>query len=136
MPRRLAPEALGLGPLEAELMRVLWRRGPSLAADVEKVVNRRRESPLAYTTVLNVLLNLEKKDAVGHTTEGRAYRFAPKLSEAELQEREAKKRSRELLNLFAGDAVAAFVSEVRSDPALEVQFRQLLEEGDAEGGRT
>lgn len=116
-------------------MRVLWRRGPSLAADVEKVVNHRREDHLAYTTVLNVLLNLEKKGAVDHTVEGRAYRFAPKLNEAELQERQAKRRSRELLELFAGDAVAAFVNEVRSDPALEAQFRELLEEGDGEGGR-
>lgn len=117
-------------------MRVLWRRGPSLAADVEKVVNRRREEPLAYTTVLNVLLNLEKKDVIDHSVEGRAYRFAPTLSEAELQQREAKRRSRDLLDLFAGDAVAAFVSEVRSDPALDEQFRELLEEGDGEGGWT
>ncbi len=73
---------------------MLWRRGPSLAADVAKVVNRRREAPLAYTTVLNVLLNLKKKDAVDHTAEGRAYRFAPKLSEAELRAREAKKRTK------------------------------------------
>lgn len=134
MARHPAPEAFGLGPLEAELIRVLWRRGPSLAADVEKVVNRRREEPLAYTTVLNVLLNLEKKDVVDHTVEGRAYRFAPRLSEAELQEREAKRRSRDLLDLFAGDAVTAFVSEVRSDPELDELFRELLEEGDGEGG--
>lgn len=114
-------------------MRVLWRRGPSRATEVAKVVNRRREAPLAYTTVLNVLLNLQKKDAVDHTAEGRAYRFAPKLNEAELRAREAKRRSREFLDLLSGDAVAAFVSEVRSDPALEAQFRELLEEGDAEG---
>lgn len=136
MRHRRTPEALGLGPLEAELMRVLWRRGPSLAADVAKVVNRRREAPLAYTTVLNVLLNLEKKDTLDHTVEGRAYRFAPKLSEAELRAREAKRRSRELLDLLSGDAVTAFVSEVRSDPTLEAQFRELLEEGNTEGGRS
>lgn len=115
---------------------MLWRRGSMLAADVERVINRRRESPLAYTTVLNVLLNLEKKDVVGHIAEGRAYRFSAKLSKAELQQREAKKRSRDLLDLFAGDAVAAFVSEVRSDPVLDSQFRELLEEGDGEGRRT
>ncbi len=117
-------------------MRVLWRRGPLLAAEVEQVVNRRRQSPLAYTTVLNVLLNLEKKEVTDHTTEGRAYRFAPKLSEVELEEREAKRRLREVLRLFAGNAVAAFLSEVRSDPALEAQFRELFEEGDGRGGRT
>jgi BlaI family transcriptional regulator, penicillinase repressor len=116
-------------------MRVLWKRGPLLAADVAKVINRHREQPLAYTTVLNVLLNLEKKGVVDHTAEGRAYRFAPTLTEAQLHECEAKRRSRDLLDLFAGDGVAAFVSEVRSDPVLDAQFRELLEEGDDEGGR-
>ena len=117
-------------------MRVLWRRGPSLAGDVAKVLNRRRSEPLAYSTVANVLSNLEAKDVVGHTVEGRAFRFAPMLSEAELRAREARTRTRGLLELFAGEAVSAFVSEVRSDPALSEEFQRLLEEGDDEGGRS
>jgi tetratricopeptide (TPR) repeat protein len=121
MARRLTCEALGLGPLEAELMRVLWRRGPSLAAELEKVVNRRREQALAYSTVLNILLDLEKKDVVEHTVEGRAYRFVPKLSEAELQERELKRRSRQVQELSADDAMVAFVGEASSDPALNAK---------------
>lgn len=134
MRRRRKPEALGLGPLETEIMRVLWKRGPSLASEVEQVINRRRTAALAYTTVANVLLNLEKKDVVDHTVEGRAFRFAPRFSEDGLHEHEAKKRSRDLLDLFAGDGVAAFVSEVRADPALKAQFRAILEEESVEGG--
>jgi BlaI family penicillinase repressor len=126
---------LGLGPLEAELMRVLWKRGPSLAADVERVVNRRKSQPLAYTTVLNVLLNLEKKGVVGHSVEGRAYRFVSLFTEAELRQRQAQSRARDLLDLFTDEAVSAFLSEVRSDPLLDAQFRRLLEEGDGEGIR-
>lgn len=118
MARRITPEDLGLDPLEAEVMHGLWRNGPSLAADVERVLNRRREVPVAYATVLNILLTLEKKDVVEQTDERRAYRFAPKLSEAELQEREIKRRSRQLQELFVDDAASAFVSETRSDAAL------------------
>jgi BlaI family penicillinase repressor len=136
MVRRSSPEVLGLGPLEAELMRVLWKRGPSLAADVERVVNRRKSQPLAYTTVLNVLLNLEKKGVVDHTVEGRAYRFAPLLTEAELRQRQAQSRARDLLDLFADEAVSAILSEVKSDPSLDAQFRRLLGEGDGEGIRS
>ncbi len=79
MARKDSTQVLGLGPLEAKLMQVLWRQGPSLAAEVERAVNRRRAEPLAYTTVLNVLLNLEKKGLVDHEVEGRAvfgYRVA------------------------------------------------------------
>lgn len=113
-------------------MRVLWRRGPSLAADVAAALNRRRSSPLAYSTVVNVLSNLEVKGAVDHTPAGRAYRFAPVFSEAELKEREARSKTRGLFDLFADDAVSAIVSEVRMDAALEAQFRALLEETDDE----
>jgi predicted transcriptional regulator len=116
-------------------MRVLWRRGPSLAAEVAKALNRRRSEPLAYSTVANVLSNLEVKGAVDHTVEGRAFRFAPALSEDELREREVRHRTRGLLELFAGEAVSAFVSEVRSDPGLSEEFHKLLEEGDGEGSR-
>ena len=111
-------------------MQVLWKQGPSLAAEVERVVNRRRKEPLAYTTVLNVLLNLEKKDLVSHEVEGRAYRFAPKLTEAEFSDRRARARSRELLKFFGDAAVSAFVTEVRADTDLAMQLRKLVEEGD------
>ncbi|MDA8357780.1 MAG: BlaI/MecI/CopY family transcriptional regulator [Actinomycetota bacterium] len=135
MARPHSTQVLGLGPLEAKLMQILWRHGPSLAAEVERVVNRRRKEPLAYTTVLNVLLNLEKKDLVDHQVEGRAYRFAPKVTEAQFAERRARKRSRELLEFFGDAAVSAFVSEVRS-AELTAQLRKLVEEGDEDAKGT
>ncbi len=135
MARPHSTQVLGLGPLEAKLMHILWRQGPSLAAEVERVVNRRRKEPLAYTTVLNVLLNLEKKDLVDHQVEGRAYRFAPKVTEAQFAERRARDRSRELLEFFGDAAVSAFVSEVRS-AELTAQLRKLVEEGDEDAEET
>lgn len=111
-------------------MRVLWTRGPSLAGEVAALVNKRRSEPLAYTTVLAVLTNLEAKGVVNHTVEGRAYRFAAHLSEAELRAEQARIRAKDLLGAFAGEAVSAIVAEVRSDPHLVEQFRALLENVD------
>jgi predicted transcriptional regulator len=136
MARKDSTQVLGLGPLEAKLMQVLWRQGPSLASEVERVVNRRRAEPLAYTTVLNVLLNLEKKGLVDHEVEGRAYRFAPKMTEAGFADRRARARSRELLKFFGDAAVSAFVAEVRGDPGLTAQLRKLVEEGDSDDEET
>lgn len=110
-------------------MQVLWRQGASLAAEVERVVNRRRAEPLAYTTILNVLLNLEKKGLVDHDVEGRAYRFVPKMTESEFNEARARARSRELLKYFGVAAISAFVAEVRSDAEFTAQLRELIEEG-------
>lgn len=128
-----SPKALGLGPLEAEIMATLWRRGPALAADVAKVLNRRRDPPLAYTTVVNVLTNLEVKGVVSHVAVGRAYRFGPTVTEAELRERRARGQARALFEVFSDEAVSAIVGEVCADPVLAERFRQLLDVDNAPG---
>lgn len=60
-----------LAEREAELMEVLWERGPSTVAEVQESL----EDALAYTTVLTVLRKLEAKGYVRHEEEGRAHRF-------------------------------------------------------------
>lgn len=62
---------ISLADREAELMDVLWDRGPSTVTEVQQQVS----DELAYTTVLTVLRKLEAKGYVGHTGEGRAHRY-------------------------------------------------------------
>ena len=130
MGRSCSQEVLGLGPLEPEVMGVLWRRGPSLAAEVRQALNRRREEQLAHTTVVNVLANLERKHVVNHVVEGKAYRFTETLDQDGLRSRQAKRQARELFRQFDDAAVSAIVGEVRSDLGLVERFRQLLDADD------
>ncbi len=58
---------------ELDMMTVLWTRGPSTVAEVREAI----ADELAYTTVLTVLRTLEEKGYVGHTEEGKAYRYLP-----------------------------------------------------------
>lgn len=58
---------------EADIMAVLWQQGPSTVAEVREAL----ADNLAYNTVLTMLRILEKKDYVGHTEEGRAFRYHP-----------------------------------------------------------
>lgn len=60
-----------LAEREAELMEILWERGPSSVAEVQESL----QDPLAYTTVLTVLRKLEAKGYVRHEEQGRAHRF-------------------------------------------------------------
>jgi predicted transcriptional regulator len=39
-----------------------------------------RELDLAYTTVLTILRNLEAKELVSHTAEGKAHRYVPRVA--------------------------------------------------------
>lgn len=56
---------------ELDLMGVLWERGGCTVAEVREALS----DELAYTTVLTLLRVLEEKGHVGHTEEGRAYRY-------------------------------------------------------------
>jgi BlaI family transcriptional regulator, penicillinase repressor len=65
-----------LGDRELDVMGVLWDLGSGTVAEVRK----RLPADLAYTTVLTILRNLEAKELVDHTSEGKAHRYRPKLA--------------------------------------------------------
>jgi predicted transcriptional regulator len=65
-----------LGDRELDIMGVLWDLGSGTVAEV------RTKLPvdLAYTTVLTILRNLEAKELVSHTAEGKAHRYVPRVA--------------------------------------------------------
>lgn len=65
-----------LGDRELDVMGVLWDLGSGTVAEVRD----RLPADLAYTTVLTILRNLEAKDLVSHTTEGKAHRYVPRVA--------------------------------------------------------
>src|SRR3954470_4933973 len=69
-----------LGPLEGELLRVLWTRGD---ATVRELIDDSAVDG-AYTTVMTTLDRLYKKGLLERSPQGRAFRYRPKQSEAEL----------------------------------------------------
>jgi BlaI family penicillinase repressor len=64
--------------LELEILKVLWERGPSTVAEVQKAFGRRR--PMAYTTVLTMLRVMTDKRLVKRNTSARAYVYRPTQS--------------------------------------------------------
>jgi len=74
---------MALGDLEREVMTQLWDAGePLTVRRVHELLGRERD--LAYTTVMTVLDRLAKKGVVTRETAGRAYRYAPVQSRAEM----------------------------------------------------
>ena len=67
---------------EADVMQVLWDRGPSIVAEVRAGL----KDDLAYTTVLTVLRTLEAKGYVGHEEEGRGHRYFAAVKQQAAQE--------------------------------------------------
>jgi predicted transcriptional regulator len=99
-----------LAEREAELMHVLWERGPSMVAEVQAHL----KDELAYTTVLTMLQKLEKKGYVSHEEEGRAHRFQATIDQGKAQ----RSAVRDLAaRLFKGSA-AMLLAQVVSDENL------------------
>jgi predicted transcriptional regulator len=70
------------GELEAEIMRALWRRdGPATVREVHGDLARRPRP--AYTTIMTVMERLWRKGILKRTPRGRAFEYAPVMSEAE-----------------------------------------------------
>jgi len=81
-----------MGELEAAVMDVLWDRGGWLnPGEVHEILAARR--PLAYTTVMTILVRLCQKGRVQRQRDGRAFVYRPHLS----REQHAATRMGELL---------------------------------------
>jgi predicted transcriptional regulator len=115
-----------LGPLEAEVMQIIWMRGPSLVSEVEEILNGRRLEPLAYKTVLTICTRLSDKGILTHEKEGRAFRYRPTMTEAEFVADQASKAADTMLNRFGDVALATFVNQVATDPDQLAALRSLL----------
>jgi predicted transcriptional regulator len=83
-----------LGPLEADVMDVLWKRSEGNVRDVIQALER----PLAYTTIMTTLDRLYKKGLLSRRKCERAFIYAPCLSRQEWEHKRA------------GDFLAAFLA--------------------------
>lgn len=68
-----------LGPLEQELLRILWQRKDATVREIVDEV----KLDAAYTTIMTTLDRLYKKGVLTRTEEGRAFRYRPRHSEEE-----------------------------------------------------
>jgi predicted transcriptional regulator len=114
-----------LGRLEDEVLRALWTRGD---ATVRELVDGSVVDG-AYTTIMTTLDRLYKKGLLERSPEGRAFRYRPKQTEAELQQGIIAASLRELLGRAPSkDVPLSFLVEAISehDAALLDELQQAV----------
>jgi predicted transcriptional regulator len=109
---------IALAEREAQLMEVLWDRGPSTVNEVQAQLR----DELAYTTVLSHLRTLESKGYVGHTEEGRAHRYHALIERADAQRGALGAL---LSKLFKGSADALLLHLVSDDRLTAKQVERI-----------
>ena len=115
-----------LGPLEQRLLDGLWAKG---TATVRELLENGCPE-LAYTTVMTTLDRLFKKGLLTRSEEGRAFRYAPRLTREEFQREAAGQALRQLLDASPASSLPlSFLVEIlgERDAQLLNDLRKLVE---------
>ena len=86
-----------LGPLEQQVLAVLWRRG---SATVKEVIDY-GDIQRAYSTVMTTLDRLHRERLVDRVEERRAFRYTPRLAQDDWAREAAHDSIRQLLSVDA-----------------------------------
>lgn len=107
-----------LGDRELEVMTWLWANGSGTVTEVKDGLT----DPLAYTTVLTILRNLEAKGFLRRQDEGRAHRYFPRV-----QQKAARRRAlRQLIDtLFLGSPEALLAHLVDEHDLSPAELRRI-----------
>jgi len=115
-----------LGERELDVMAVLWEIGSGTVTEVREHL----EAPLAYTTVLTMLRNLEAKRFVRREEEGRAHRYFPRVQQ---QTAQRTALSRLVSQLFQGSPHALLAQLVDQHGVSPAELQALASKLNAEG---
>ena len=116
-----------LGDLEAEIMELVWARpadAGTTVRDVFEILYERRR--IAYTTVMNTMTRLAKKNLLRAEKSDQAYVYYPNFTEDEFVSRFVERILADLLVSFSGATLKSL--EALSDPEALARAQQLLDE--------
>jgi predicted transcriptional regulator len=68
-----------LGPLETEIMQIIWQDERSTVKKVHRKLSQQRD--IAYTTVMTTMSRLAEKGVLNRHREGLAYVYTPAITE-------------------------------------------------------
>ncbi|MEL6554120.1 MAG: BlaI/MecI/CopY family transcriptional regulator [Cyanobacteria bacterium J06621_11] len=112
------PKTLSLGPLEAEIVSILWAIGPTSATAVHQQILTDIDRELTYSSVSTVLKRLVKKGWVSCDRQGRIHIWQVRISQREAEIFQAQEQLRQFLAVGSPEIVAAFANEL-DDASLE-----------------
>ena len=123
---------VALGDRELEVMTWLWASGSGTVSEVKDGLG----DPLAYTTVLTILRNLEAKGFLRREDEGRAHRYFPRVQQRAAQKR-ALRRLIDTLFLGSPEALLAHLVDEHDVSPTELQriAKRLTDQSKKTGGR-
>ncbi|NWF78841.1 MAG: BlaI/MecI/CopY family transcriptional regulator [Chloroflexi bacterium] len=111
-----------LGPLETEIMQILWQEDRSTVKKVHRRLSQQRE--IAYTTVMTTMSRLAEKGVLNRQREGLAYVYSPAISEEDFVQLVVRQVLDGLLDDYSDTAIDYMVDYLARNNPAELQRLQ------------
>ena len=119
---------------ELEILRVLWREGPSTVRDVHRILSETKPGT-GYTTVLKLMQIMADKQMVSRDEKSKAHVYSARIREEQTQ----RQLVGDLLDRVFGGSAARLVMQAlatkKADPKELAQIRNMLDEYERQGGQ-
>ncbi|MFK8184646.1 MAG: BlaI/MecI/CopY family transcriptional regulator [Phormidesmis sp.] len=130
------PQNLSLGPLEAEIVEILWQLGPTSATAVHQHILEDIDRELTYSSVSTVLKRLIKKGWVSCDRQNRVHIWRSLISQDQAKILQAHDQLHRFLAVGSPEVVAAFADTLDDESLAQMDAiaqkiqaaRQLREE--------
>lgn len=95
-----------LGPLQLQILKVLWKEGEATVAQVHQALQKVRS--FAYTTIATMLRKMEKRGLVQHRLDGRIFIYRAVVAEKMVN----RSLASDLLDRVFGGSLSALVNHL------------------------
>jgi predicted transcriptional regulator len=106
------PKQLSLGPLESEILHIIWDIGIATAKEIHDRILADPDRELTYSSVMTVLARLVKKGWLTSDKRGKIHFWETLISRSEAQSLQAFNQLNRFLEVGSADIVAAFADEL------------------------
>lgn len=115
-----------LGPLETEIMQILWEDERSTVKKVHRRLAQQRD--IAYTTVMTTMSRLSEKGVLTRHREGLAYVYSPAITEEDFVQMVVRQVLDGLLNDYSDTAIEYMVDYLaRNNPSELERLQRVIQ---------
>jgi predicted transcriptional regulator len=115
------PNRLSLGPLETEILGILWEFRTATTKDIYEQILADPDRELTYSSVTTVLRRLTQKGWLTCNEEGRAFEWKPVVSKEEAKSLEAHDQLKKFLSVSTPEIIAAFADSLDQNSLEQLQ---------------
>jgi predicted transcriptional regulator len=106
------PKQLSLGPLEAEILNIIWDLTTVTVKDVHQQILSNPDRELAYTSVTTVLKRLTQKGWLACESSSKVHQWTARLSREQANAIYSYDQLQQFLQVSNPDLVAAFADDL------------------------